>query len=145
MPLYVFECTNCRERFESLCSTPAKGASLAEEPCTSCGGRVRRVISRFSVGVRAAVGPGRSAYPSTWEAVRGGDPEVLGYWRRRIERETREEARDPELVARRAAVAAESAAVQAHANPAQSTERRGHGHETHSWDSVPLVRPASGS
>jgi hypothetical protein len=66
--------------------------------CPACGnGETQRLISSFAVGGRVNPGPGRAAWPTSWNDTNGGDPETLRYWRKRIEREARLEEKYPEL------------------------------------------------
>ncbi len=92
MPLYEFLCTSCGHFFERLLPVTRQEVS-----CPQCGELARKVLSAFSVASGADPGPMRAAWPHSWEATHGGDPEVLRYWRRRIEREMKLEERYPEL------------------------------------------------
>jgi len=124
MPIYEYRCLECGEVF-SLLSRQAippssVGADLSpptadlsaslisgegEESsrrgpiyCAHCGsGQTQRLISSFAIGGRADPGPGRAAWPTSWNDTNGADPETLRYWRRRIEREARLEEKYPEL------------------------------------------------
>jgi len=124
MPIYEYRCLECGEVF-SLLSRQAippssVGADLSpptadlsaslisgegEESsrrgpiyCAHCGsGQTQRLMSSFAIGGRADPGPGRAAWPTSWNDTNGADPETLRYWRRRIEREARLEEKYPEL------------------------------------------------
>jgi len=105
VPIYEYGCRRCGGVFERFYRTMGQ-AYTARPCCPGCGsGEVERLVSNVALGGRVQVGPGRAVYPSTWEQTHGGDPEVLRYWRRRIEREMREEQSDPELTLRREEVA----------------------------------------
>lgn len=46
MPLYEFQCTDCKDEFEELVRS---SAAVAEVKCPRCGGqRVRRKVSLFA-------------------------------------------------------------------------------------------------
>jgi putative FmdB family regulatory protein len=105
VPIYEYGCRRCGAAFERLYPTISQ-AQAACPSCPGCGaGEVERLVSEVTLSGRVEVGPGRAAYPYTWEQTHGGDPEVLRYWRRRIEKEMREEQNDPELSLRREEVA----------------------------------------
>lgn len=96
VPIYEYRCLECGEVFSHLFlrSTNAVG----QTQCSACGSeQTRRLISSFAIGGRADPGPGRAAWPATWNDTNGADPEALRYWRHRIEREARLEERYPEL------------------------------------------------
>jgi putative FmdB family regulatory protein len=97
MPIYEYRCSSCGRLLEALVfgHTPTPAPQ-----CTECGLVTTRIISLVALGKHADPGPGRAAWPSTWRAVDGGNPEAIRYWRRRIERELKEEERNPELSAR---------------------------------------------
>jgi putative FmdB family regulatory protein len=96
MPMYEYRCEECGEVFSVLLRHYAEGAE--PQSCPGCSGRqTRRLVSLFAVGGRVNPGPGRAAWPTSWEDTNGGDPETLRYWRRRIEREARLEEQYPEL------------------------------------------------
>jgi putative FmdB family regulatory protein len=101
MPLYEFGCRVCGYRTEEL----RRPEDLGVEICPSCGSAMQRLISAVSLGGRVDPGPGRAAWPRTWRGLDGGDPGAVSYWRRRIEREMKEEDRNPELRARADALA----------------------------------------
>jgi putative FmdB family regulatory protein len=97
MPVYEYRCLSCGAVVETLVSGYA---SKPAPECTVCARSMERMISLIALGKRADPGPGRAAWPTTWRGVNGGDPGTLRYWRHRIERELREEDRNPELSAR---------------------------------------------
>ena len=101
MPIYEYRCLDCGEVFSQLVltSTNASGQRpYPAPPCQICGSeQTRRLMSSFSVGGRVDPGPGRAAWPTSWDDTNGGDPETLRYWRKRIEREAKLEERYPEL------------------------------------------------
>lgn len=92
MPAYEYWCQPCHRRFERLLPAPEDLI-----PCPSCGAPSRKLISGFAVMGKAKPGPMRAAWPHSWEATHGGNPEVLKYWQQRIEREMRLEEKYPEL------------------------------------------------
>jgi putative FmdB family regulatory protein len=97
MPIYEYRCLDCGEIFSHLALTSTTDAN-GQRPCSACGSaQTRRLMSSFAVGGRADPGPGRAAWPTSWDDTRGGDPETLRYWRKRIEREARLEEKYPEL------------------------------------------------
>ena len=96
MPIYEYRCQQCGAVFSLL----FRHASEAGEHihCTMCDSdQTRRLISSFAVGGRANPGPGRAAWPTSWKATNGGDPETLRHWRHRIEQDARLEEKYPEL------------------------------------------------
>lgn len=96
MPIYEYRCLTCDAVFSRLFRRYADAAT--NELCPECGGdQTRRLMSTFAVRGRADPGPGRAAWPTSWEDTGGGDPETLRYWRRRIERDARLEEKYPEL------------------------------------------------
>src|SRR5947209_18260328 len=96
MPIYEYRCLDCGEVFSHLVLTFTDASG--RRPCPACGGeQARRLMSTFSVGGRVDPGPGRAAWPTSWDDTNGGDPETLGYWRKRIEREAQLEEKYPEL------------------------------------------------
>lgn len=142
MPLHEYACPACVIRFERLYRTFSEVPSARDVACPRCEGPVRRLVSTASLAGHADVGVGRAAWPRSWEDTKGGDPEVLRGWRQRIERETRDEDRSPELVHLR-----EANAVRAHEEQhgagsagAASRQRAPHTHG-HSWTAVPFVAP----
>ena len=96
MPIYEYRCLDCGEVFSHLVLT-FTGAST-QKPCPACGGeQARRLMSTFTLGGKVDPGPGRTAWPTSWNDTNGGDPETLRYWRNRIEREAKLEEKYPEL------------------------------------------------
>ena len=96
MPIYEYRCLDCGEVFSHLVLTFTDASG--RRPCPACGGeQARRLMSTFSVGGRVDPGPGRAAWPTSWNDTNGGDPETLRYWRKRIEREAKLEEKYPEL------------------------------------------------
>jgi len=96
MPIYEYRCLACGDVFSHFFQHFADAGE--REACPGCGsGETRRLMSTFAVSGRANPGPGRAAWPTSWNDTNGGDPETLHYWRRRIEREARLEERYPEL------------------------------------------------
>lgn len=63
MPLYEFQCTNCKDEFEELVRS---SAAIAEVKCPHCGGQqVKRKVSLFaskSSGGRTAYAPAAAAF-----------------------------------------------------------------------------------
>jgi putative FmdB family regulatory protein len=96
MPIYEYRCLECGETF-SLLFLQSKDATR-QAPCSHCTSeQTQRLFSSFSIGGKAHPGPGRAAWPTSWNDTNGGDPETLNYWRRRIEREGGLEEKYPEL------------------------------------------------
>ena len=96
MPIYEYRCLECGEVFSLLLQRYA-GAS-GQQHCSACGSeQTQRLISSFAIGGRADPGPGRAAWPTSWDDTNGADPETLRYWRKRIEREAKLEEKYPEL------------------------------------------------
>jgi putative FmdB family regulatory protein len=96
MPIYEYRCLACDAVFSRLFRRYADAEP--NEICPECGAdQTQRLMSMFAVSGRANPGPGRAAWPTSWEDTNGGDPETLRYWRRRIEREARLEEKYPEL------------------------------------------------
>jgi putative FmdB family regulatory protein len=96
MPIYEYRCLECGGVFSLLLQRHA-GAS-GQQHCSACGSeQTQRLISSFAIGGRADPGPGRAAWPTSWDDTNGADPETLSYWRKRIEREAKLEEKYPEL------------------------------------------------
>jgi len=96
MPIYEYRCLECGEIFSLLFLTYKE--AVGQELCSACGSKqTQRLISSFTIGSRVDPGPGRAAWPTSWNDTNGGDPETLRYWRHRIEREARLEEKYPEL------------------------------------------------
>lgn len=96
MPIYEYRCLDCGEVFSQLMLR--SGDANGQQSCSACGsGETRRLMSSFAVGGKADPGPGRAAWPTSWNDTNGGDPDTLRYWRKRIEREARLEEKYPEL------------------------------------------------
>jgi putative FmdB family regulatory protein len=94
MPIYEYRCLECGEAFSRL----LQASQANQGSCTRCGSeQTKRLYSSFAVGGKAKPGPGRAAWPTSWNDTNGGDPETLSYWRHRIEREARLEEKYPEL------------------------------------------------
>ncbi len=138
MPIYEYGCRRCGSGFERFYPTMDR-ARAARPCCPECGsGEVERLVSEVALGGRVEVGPGRAAYPYTWEQTHGGDPEVLRYWRRRIEKEMREEQNDPELTMRREEVARRRLGL-----PAEGEAGRDRPSPA-GWEHVGYVHPGTG-
>jgi putative FmdB family regulatory protein len=96
VPIYEYRCRACGAVFSRLFRRYAD--ATPHELCPECGAdQTQRLMSSFAVSGHVDPGPGRAAWPTSWEDTRGGDPETLRYWRRRIERESRLEEKYPEL------------------------------------------------
>jgi putative FmdB family regulatory protein len=96
MPIYEYRCQQCNSVFSRLFQRPLEASG--PQACSICGSvRTQRVVSTFAIGGRVNPGPGRAAWPTSWNDTNGGDPETLNYWRHRIEREARLEEKYPEL------------------------------------------------
>lgn len=122
MPVYEYRCLECGEVF-SLLFLNHRGAT-EQGLCTSCGSeQTQRLVSSFSVGGRADPGPGRAAWPVSWNDTDGGNPETLRYWRHRIEREGRLEEKYPEL--------RDPSLVKGKSETPPAAAEHGHGHGEH--------------
>lgn len=143
MPIHEYVCRMCDERFERLYRKPADVPSTWELSCPQCGGVVRRLVGAASLGGRVDVGVGQAAWPSSWSSTQGGNPEILRAWRRRVERETREEQRNPELVQCRQANAVRRYEERHGPGSAETASRQNIGEHTHphAWTAVPFVAP----
>lgn len=96
MPIYEYRCLDCGEVFSHLFLTSMQ--TNGQQICSTCGsGQTQRLMSSFAIGGRADPGPGRAAWPTSWNDTNGGDAETLRYWRKRIEHEARLEEKYPEL------------------------------------------------
>ncbi|HLI09375.1 MAG TPA: zinc ribbon domain-containing protein [Ktedonobacteraceae bacterium] len=96
MPVYEYRCQACGEVFSLLFQSYSQARE--QEPCSHCGSQqTRRIFSALSIVGKADPGPGRRAWPTSWDDTNGGDPETLRYWRKRIEHEARLEEKYPEL------------------------------------------------
>lgn len=143
MPLHEYECQVCRARFEFLYRTHGDVPETSDVSCLRCGGSVRRLIGQVSLAGRTDVGVGRAAWPSSWADTHGGNSELLRTWRQRIDRETREEVRNPELTQLRQENAIRQY-EQEHgpgSGRADARQQTAHAHQ-HTWTAVPFVAPA---
>ncbi len=94
MPVYEYRC-RCGARFERF--EPLSAAAGPVE-CAVCGARdARRVPSPFARLGHADLGPDRSTWPTSWEAVGRGDRETIARWQRIVDRRLELERRHPEL------------------------------------------------
>lgn len=142
MPVHEYLCPACSVKFERLYRKIADVPATSELSCPRCGGQVQRMVGAASLGGHVDVGVGMAACPSSWEGTRSGNHELLRDWRRRVERETREEERNPELGTLRQANAIrryEEKHGPGSANAA-GTHTEGHSHQ-HAWTAVPFVAP----
>ena len=134
MPLYEYACAACGSCFDRLAPI-GEAAELAM--CPSCGGEeARRVPSIFAPFGRADPGPGRSAWPRTWEQVGHGDRETIARWQRTVASRLELERRNPELAP------PPQPAVASHEHP------HGHGHphaNGHDTGAAPKASPSSGA
>ena len=72
MPIYEYRCLECSAVFSHLVLTFTDASG--ERPCPVCGGeQARRLMSTFTVGGRVDPGPGRTAWPTSWNDTNGGD------------------------------------------------------------------------
>lgn len=125
MPIYEYRCQQCGADFSRLMRMADADVQVE---CTQCGGeQTSRVLSAFAIGGRADPGPGRAAWPVTWNDTNGADPETLRYWRHRIEREARLEEKYPEL----ADPALRNGQNAPAATPAPAGHDHAHGHHHH--------------
>ena len=131
MPIYEYRCLDCGEVFSQLIlrSVDANG----QQSCSACGsGETRRLMSSFAVGNRVDPGPGRAAWPTSWNDTNGGDPDTLRYWRKRIEREARLEEKYPEL--RDPSLKSGKGETQEAASATAEHSHHGHEHHHHQHD-----------
>lgn len=136
MPIYEYRCLDCGEVFSHLALTFTDASE--QKSCSVCGSRsTRRLMSSFSVGGRVDPGPGRAAWPTSWDDTNGGDPETLRYWRKRIEREARLEEKYPELRDR----SLQTGGGEATPTTTEHSHSQGQHHHHHHHP----VEPASGS
>lgn len=67
MPIYEYECPDCRERFEKLVRSSASADGVV---CPTCGRTARRLVSAFaSIGISSA---GAGGYGAASCAPTGG-------------------------------------------------------------------------
>ncbi len=96
MPIYEYRCLQCGEIFSHLFLRSID--TVGQMQCSACGSeQTRRLISSFAIGGKADPGPGRAAWPTSWDDTNGADRDTLRYWRHRIEREAQLEEKYPEL------------------------------------------------
>lgn len=144
MPLHEYQCRTCQARFERWYRTHDDVPETAGVSCPQCGAAVRRLPGMASLAGRADAGVGRAAWPRSWADTHGGDPEVIRSWGRRIEREIREEEKNPGLAQARQANAIRSYEQRHGPGPAATgapPHGSGHAHQ-HGWTAVPFVAPA---
>ncbi len=140
MPIYEYRCVECGEVFSHLFLRPTD--AVGQAPCSACGSeQTQRLISSFAIGGRADPGPGRAAWPTTWNDTNGADPETLRYWRHRIEREARLEEKYPELRDRGHPQEATPGAGGDEATPAVA--EHSHSHDEHHHHHHHPVEPGS--
>lgn len=98
MPYYDYECTACGTEFELFTRSMVSSSEETPPSCPHCASaQTERRVSRVAVLRNASPGFGQSAYPTSWSAVNHGDKDTIDYWRRRVEKEKSEEARDSGL------------------------------------------------
>jgi putative FmdB family regulatory protein len=133
MPVYEYRCQACGEVFSLLFQHYSQAHE--QEPCSHCGSQqTRRIFSALSIVGQVDPGPGRRAWPTSWDDTNGGDPETLRYWRKRIEREARleekyPELRDPSLLTGKSETEAQAATAEAahsHSHAGQQTSHAVH-------------------
>lgn len=152
MPIYEYGCRTCSHTFEQFFQRSSTADAQTAPPCPMCtGAATERRISQVAFLKPGTAGVGRAAYPTSWEEVRGGDPETVRYWQRRVENDRKEEARDPELVGLR-----ERAALQAWnqehppagsttpGSPASSAGGDAHEARPQGAQGVPFITPGAG-
>ena len=137
MPIYEYRCLDCGAAFSRLLLNASRTAD--EEPCMRCGSeQTKRLYSSFAIGGKVKPGPGRAAWPTSWNDTNGGDPEMLNYWRHRIEHEARLEEKYPELrdpSPLKGAGEASPDAVQEHSHAGDQHAHHHHSHpHTHGTD-----------
>jgi putative FmdB family regulatory protein len=131
MPVYEYRCQACGAVFSLLFQHYSQAQE--QEQCSRCGSQqTRRIFSALSIVGNADPGPGRRAWPTSWDDTNGGDPETLRYWRKRIEREARleekyPELRDPSLLKGKSETESPAAAAEA----GHSHSHEGHHHHHH--------------
>jgi putative FmdB family regulatory protein len=130
MPIYEYRCLECGEVFSHL----LQASQVDQQSCTHCGSeQTKRLYSSFAVGGKVKPGPGRAAWPTSWNDTNGGDPETLSYWRHRIEHEARleekyPELRDPSLLKGSGEVAPEAGQQHSHAGDQHAHHHHPHPH-----------------
>ena len=91
MPIYVYRC-DCGLRFERLLKM---GAPAPE--CLACGGPMRKMPARLSLGGQTDAGLSRDHMPQTWRGLYHGDREYVTQMQRRWSRREQLEAKYQEL------------------------------------------------
>jgi putative FmdB family regulatory protein len=98
VPSYDYRCSNCGCTFDVYAASMTSSTAEPAPTCPRCASRdSRRVVSRVAILKGSSPGMGASAYPTSWAATNHGDPDSINYWRRRVEKEKSQEARDPGL------------------------------------------------
>src|SRR5579884_3760691 len=132
MPVSEYRCQACGEVFSLLFQRYSQAHE--QEPCSHCGSQqTRRIFSGLAIVSQVNPGPGRAAWPTSWDDTNGGDPETLRYWRKRIEKEARleekyPELRDPSLLKGNSEVESQVASAEA-AHSHEGHHHHHHGHE----------------
>lgn len=128
MPVYEYRCQTCGEVFSLLFQSYSQAHE--QEQCAHCGSQqTHRIFSALSIVGNADPGPGRRAWPTSWDDTNGGNPETLRYWRKRIEREARLEEKYPEL--RDPSLLSGKSEGVGEAQPAPAEAAHSHSHEGH--------------
>lgn len=106
MILNTYRCTECEGLFELA----LRSMDASPPPCPECGGDVRKVFRGVNIGGRASTGPSREEMPRSWQALRGGDKELIAGWHKKAAERDRLEERHPELAGDRRPVLAHEGA-----------------------------------
>lgn len=100
MPIYDYK-AECGHRFEKLVSS----WRIPDPPCPHCGCSTQRLPSRIVRIGGARVPDSYDAAPQSWDGLRRGSRDAITHWRRKVEERQTFEARNPELLTQREAIA----------------------------------------
>jgi hypothetical protein len=101
MPIFDYQ-SDCGLRFERLVAS----WRTANPGCPRCGGPTQRRPGRIAVVASAATPPDHTGAPQSWAGTGNGNPDVITHWRRTLDHRHDFEAKHPEFVTRRDAIAA---------------------------------------
>jgi putative FmdB family regulatory protein len=90
MPIYEYQCGDCRKQFSLLILAPSAGAAPA---CPKCGSaNLERLMSRFGTVTSDQKRMERLSDPSSFSGLDENDPGSVARWAKRMGKEMGDEA-----------------------------------------------------
>lgn len=102
MLVYEYRCDGCKITRDFYVTN----TSAAAPACPTCGGQQRRAYSSVNLGNSASAGVSREQMPRSWNAISGGDKQLVDKWRAEAIKRDALEERHPELAGDRRPVLA---------------------------------------